>query len=150
VEIQFPAYTFRVREQDGQRQIYDDLRRRYVAITPEEWVRQHLLRYLREQIGFPASRIGVEVPVALGGSTQRADVVVYDRAVQPWMVLECKAPGIALNRPVLDQAARYNSTLRAPYLGLCNGQQVLLVKVQWPAEGPVLAESLHAWPAWCT
>ncbi len=150
MNIQFPQYAFRIREQNGQRQIFDVLRRRFVAITPEEWVRQHLLRYLQEQVGVPASRIGVEVAVALGGSTQRADVVVYDRTILPWMVLECKAPGVALNRGVLDQAARYNSALRAPYLGLCNGQQLLLVRVQWPDQGPLVAESLDQWPTWGT
>ncbi len=125
--------------------IRDPLRRRFVTITPEEWVRQHLLRYMQETCGYPANRISVEKKLVLNGMTRRADAVVYDREVNPWMVVECKAPEVALNQQVFDQAASYNAVLKAPFLVICNGRELLLarVNVQSGQHG-----FLNTWPIW--
>ncbi|MBI1191928.1 MAG: restriction endonuclease subunit R [Bacteroidetes bacterium] len=145
MQIEFPSYEFQWRESAGVRMIRDPLRRRYVAITPEEWVRQHLLRYMLETCGYPASRMSVEKKLTLNGMTRRADAVVYDREVHPWMVLECKAPEIALNQAVLDQAAGYNTVLKAPYLAVCNGTELLLAQVD-VLNGQ--RRFLQHWPNW--
>jgi len=145
MQIQFPAYEFDWRESGGVRMIRDPLRRRYVAITPEEWVRQHLLRYLQEACGYPASRISVEKKLTLNGMTRRADAVVYDRDIKPWMVIECKAPEIGLNQTVLDQAAGYNTVLKAPFLAVCNGTDLLLAQLDF-ARGQ--HRFLEGWPNW--
>jgi type I site-specific restriction endonuclease len=145
MQIEFPAYAFRVRESAGQRQIFDPLRRRFVALTPEEWVRQHLLRYLQEACGYPASLISVEKKLTLNGMTRRADAVVFDRAIHPWLIIECKAPEVSLDQEVLDQAARYNSVLRAPFLAVCNGTDLLLAELDFARNGH---RFLAHWPVW--
>ncbi len=145
MEIFFPAYEFEWRLVNGQRLIRDPLRKRFVAITPEEWVRQHVLRYMMETCSYPASRIAVEKKLLLNGMTRRADAVVYDAEVQPWLILECKAPECKLNQEVLDQAARYNSMLRAPYLAICNGQSLWLAQVERQSGR---SQALQKWPQW--
>ncbi len=145
MNIEFPAYEFIWRESGGVRMIRDPLRRRYVTITPEEWVRQHLLRYLQEACRYPASRISVEKKLTLNGMTRRADAVVYDQQVRPWMVVECKAPEVVLNQAVLDQAAGYNTVLKAPFLAVCNGTDLLLAQVDF-VQGE--RRFLVGWPNW--
>jgi len=148
MQIEFPAYAFQVRESGGQRQIFDPLRRRFVALTPEEWVRQHLLRYLQEVCSYPASRISVEKKLTLNGMTRRTDAVVFDRDIRPWMIIECKAPELVLNQEVLDQAARYNSVLQAPYLAVCNGTHVLLAQLDFARHGHLFLTDWPDWPNW--
>lgn len=111
-------------------QLFCPFRRKYVAATPEEAVRQTFLRALVEQYGYPQSLIGVEVPIAVGaGVDKRCDAVVYSKTLQPLMLLEFKAEHVALTVDVLDQAAVYNTTLHAPYLILANGKQTVVASV---------------------
>ena len=111
-------------------QLFCPFRRKYVAATPEEAVRQTFLRALVEQYGYPQSLIGVEVPIAVGaGVDKRCDAVVYSKTLQPLMLLEFKAEHVALTPDVLDQAAVYNTTLHAPYLILANGKQTVVASV---------------------
>lgn len=111
-------------------QLFCPFRRKYVAATPEEAVRQTFLRALVEQYGYPQSLIGVEVPIAVGaGVDKRCDAVVYSKTLQPLMLLEFKAEHVALTADVLDQAAVYNTTLHAPYLILANGKQTVVASV---------------------
>lgn len=111
-------------------QLFCPFRRKYVAATPEEAVRQTFLRALVEQYGYPQSLIGVEVPIAVGaGVDKRCDAVVYSKTLQPLMLLEFKAEYVALTADVLDQAAVYNTTLHAPYLILANGKQTVVASV---------------------
>jgi hypothetical protein len=111
-------------------QIYCPFRRKYVAATPEEYVRQAFLHALVEQYGYPQSLIGVEVPIAVGaGVEKRCDAVVYTKNLQPLMLLEFKAEHVALTTEVLDQAAVYNTTVHAPYLILANGKQTVVAHI---------------------
>lgn len=103
--------------------VFDPVRRRWVALTPEEWVRQHVLNYLLHDLGCPASLIGVEAGLALNGMAKRADIVVYDRAGSPLLLVECKAPGVAIGQAVFDQAARYNLVFKVSYLLVTNGNR---------------------------
>lgn len=119
--LNLPAYTFRTTERDGKRMIYDPIRSAYVRLTPEEWVRQHFLQYLIQELGTPAGWIAVETPVTVQGQPQRADVVVHDRMGAPLLLVECKAPGTPIRQAVFDQSARYNTVLGAPFLAVTNG-----------------------------
>ena len=111
-------------------QLYCPFRRKYVAATPEEYVRQTFLRALVEQYGYPQSLIGVEVPIAVGaGVEKRCDAVVYTNNLQPLMLLEFKAEHVALTTEVLHQAAVYNTTVHAPYLILANGKQTVVAHI---------------------
>lgn len=92
-----------------------------MALTPEEWVRQHVLNYLVHELGCPASLISVEHTIALNRLVKRADLVVHDRAAKPLLLVECKAPHVPMDQRVLEQVARYNLVFRVPYLFVTNG-----------------------------
>ena len=119
----------RTRVYQNKEQIFCEWRHQWVRLTPEEWVRQQLLHRLVEQFGFPASIIGVEVSIQVGETHKRCDAVVYNRALQPLMLIECKAEMVPLTQKTLDQALIYNRRLRVPYLILHNGVQTIVVKV---------------------
>lgn len=118
-----------VRENEGCREVFDPVRRRWVALTPEEWVRQQTLVRLHAA-GYPPEVMQVEGAITLNGMTRRCDIVVY-RDGQPWMIVECKKSEIPLTQKVCDQACRYNTVLRVPYLLLTNGRQEVIVTVDF-------------------
>ncbi len=105
----------------GGMEIYDALRRRWVALTPEEWVRQHFVAFLINERKFPAALLANEVALHLNGTSRRCDTVVYTRTLRPLCIVEYKAPTVVITQKVFDQIARYNSVLLAPYLIVSNG-----------------------------
>ncbi|MBR3959287.1 MAG: type I restriction enzyme HsdR N-terminal domain-containing protein [Bacteroidales bacterium] len=113
---------------DGDK-IFDPVRRRWVRLTPEEWVRQQTIEMLHERYGYPLELMQVEAAITLNGLTKRCDIVVYGRDVKPWMIVECKKEGVALSQKVVDQACRYNLVLKVPYLLLTNGKQIICLLV---------------------
>ena len=127
----------RTRVSNHKEQIFCEWRRRWVRLTPEEWVRQQLLHRLVEQLGYPASLIAVEVPLeklsivnCQFSTKQRCDAVVYDRQMQPLMIIECKAETVPLTQKTLDQAVNYNRLLSVPHLLLHNGPQTIFVTIE--------------------
>lgn len=121
MHIIFPKYEFRIRQKAGQAQIFDDIRKRYVVLTPEEWVRQHWLHYLIEEMRYPRSLIAVEMSLKLNKLSKRCDIVVFGRNGLPQMIVECKAAEVKLTQKVFDQIARYNLALHVRYLVVSNG-----------------------------
>lgn len=119
--INLPSYNAKVRLYNGHKQIFDSVRQKYVALTPEEWVRQHFINYLTAEKKYPAGLIAVEMLVEINGMPQRADIVVYGKNSQPAMIVECKAPTVKLTNEAYSQAARYNLALRAKILVVTNG-----------------------------
>lgn len=109
--------------------VFDIVRRRWVALTPEEWVRQNTINMLHYRLCYPLELMQVEAAITLNGLTKRCDIVVYDRAVRPWMIVECKKKSVPINQNVVDQACRYNLVLQVPYLLLTNGRQQLCLEV---------------------
>ena len=105
---------------DGDR-VFDPLRKKWLVLTPEEWVRQHMLNHLIQDLSCPASLISLEHTISLHGLTKRADIVVHDRAAKPLLLVECKAPHIKLDQRVFEQAARYNVVFRVRFLMVTNG-----------------------------
>ena len=118
--LAFPAYDFALRTDGGKRQILDTVRRKWVRLTPEEWVRQHLLRHLAD-LGYPTGLTAVEKGFDYLGSTWRADVVVVDRQQRPLLIAECKASSVPIDQATFDQLARYNTVVRAHALLATNG-----------------------------
>lgn len=127
--MSLPAADLRLRKLEQRTQIYDAFRKRWVVLTPEEWVRQHFLHYLHFHLRYPANLIAVEKSLTLNGLSKRADIVVYDRKLQPWMLVECKKMDVKLDQSVFDQAARYNLVMNVPYLLITNGMQLLAALV---------------------
>lgn len=119
----------RTRVSQGKEQIFCEWRRKWVRLTPEEWVRQQLLHRLVEQLAYPASLIAVEAAIRVGEVQKRCDAVVYTTAMQPLMLIECKAETVPLTQKTLDQALIYNRKLKVPYLLLHNGPQSLVVRM---------------------
>lgn len=117
----------RTRVFNGKEQIFCEWRHRWVRLTPEEWVRQQLLHQMVEQLGYPASLIAVEVAISVGEVKKRCDAVVYDTAMRPQVLIECKAETVPLTQKTLDQALIYNRKLNVPYLILHNGPQTICV-----------------------
>lgn len=107
----------------GGLELYDPLRRRWVALTPEEWVRRHFTAFLEAERGFPAALMANEVALEFNGMLRRCDTVLYSRSLKPLCIVEYKAPDVAITQKVFDQIARYNSVLQAPYLIVSNGME---------------------------
>jgi hypothetical protein len=121
LKLKYPPFNVRMRADNGTPMIFDLVRKKWLQLSPEEWVRQHLLNYLIHTAAYPASAIAVEKELKLNDTKKRFDVVVYNRALQPFLVIECKAPYIALDQLVIEQALRYNLILKAPYVMISNG-----------------------------
>ena len=118
-----------VKDINGKQCVFCAWRRRWVRLTPEEWVRQHFLHRLVSDYGYPSGRIGVEVSIALGDAKKRCDAVVYDEQLRPQVLIECKAEHVAITQRTLDQAITYNRKLNVPYLFLHNGPETVVVRV---------------------
>ena len=129
--LNLPSYEARVRSVSGRRQIFDVLRKKYVSLTPEEWVRQHFIHYLIEHLGDPAMLMANEVQLQIGDKRVRADSVLYDRRLAPRMIMEYKAPDVALTQKVFDQISAYNLLLRVDYLVVTNGLDTYACKMDY-------------------
>jgi hypothetical protein len=121
--VNFPAFEIHTKAENNRTLIFDSIRKKYVALTPEEWVRQHLIHYLINQKNYPATLISVETPLKYAQVDKRSDVLIYDRNGQPLMLAECKAPEVAITQKVFEQIAVYNLTIKAPCLMVTNGLQ---------------------------
>ncbi len=121
IKIEYPPYQPKIKEDAGKEFIFDEVRKRWVMLTPEEWVRQNFLQYLVLIKKYPASLIAVEKEIELGEIKKRFDIVVYDKNHLPWMIIECKEMSVVLDKKVLDQILRYNISLQVPYLVITNG-----------------------------
>lgn len=122
IPLNLPSFDIKTAQKNGKPCIYDILRRRYITLTPEEWVRQHFIHYIIGHLGYPASLIANEVTINVGGVSRRCDTVLYRRdGGIPRMIIEYKAPDIEITQQVFQQISSYNSVLRAEYLVVSNG-----------------------------
>ena len=119
--LNLPTYKFRIKSNENKFAIFDIIRKKYVVLTPEEWVRQHLIHYLIEEKNYPISLIAVEKKVTVNKLTKRTDILIFNLFGLPEIIVECKAPSIKINQDTFDQIARYNLTLNATYLMVTNG-----------------------------
>lgn len=131
IELNLPKCRLRLEQREGKPYVYDDLRRKFVRLTPEEWVRQHFVRYLIDDLGYPQPLMQNEVALRLAETVKRCDTLLYDKALRPQMILEYKAPHVTLTETVLQQIVRYNYVLRVPYLVLSNGLEHLLCRIDY-------------------
>ncbi|MCC6769157.1 MAG: type I restriction enzyme HsdR N-terminal domain-containing protein [Bacteroidia bacterium] len=127
--LQLPSFEAKIQTVLQRTEIFDVFRKRFVLLSPEEWVRQHMLHYMVGHLGYPPGLLGVEVSLRLHGLVKRADIVLYDRKADPWMLVECKAAHVQLNQNVFDQAARYNVQMRVPYLVITNGNKLMAAEI---------------------
>ncbi len=124
IKIYYPHYAFKIKEEEtGKEFIFDELRKQWVRLTEEEWVRQNFVQYLLQLKKYPPSYIAVEKKMKLGEVNKRFDILVFDKAAKPWMMIECKAMNKPLDKTVLWQALHYNLAIPVKYLVITNGQQ---------------------------
>jgi hypothetical protein len=129
IHIQFPHHAFKIKNEQGKETIFDECRKRWVLLTPEEWVRQNFLQYLMQVKQYPGKLIAVEREIKLGDLSKRFDVVVF-KASEPWMIIECKEMKVELNEAVIQQILNYNITLKVQYLVITNGTSTFVLQLE--------------------
>ncbi len=122
-QLNLPQYPFRLKQEDDTLSIFDEIRKKSIVITPEEWVRQHFVQYLIKEKKYPKTLIKLEGGHKLHGKARRTDIVVYNREGNKVLLVECKAPGVAITQKVFEQIARYNMTHKIELLAVTNGLQ---------------------------
>lgn len=131
LSLNLPEFESKIIVKDGKQSVYDILRRRYVALTPEEWVRQHFVHFLIGHKGYPKGLMANEVNVKLNATFKRCDTVLYGRDLSARMIIEYKAPTVAITQAVFDQITRYNMVLKVDYLIVSNGLQHYCCKMNY-------------------
>ena len=131
LSLNLPTFAAKVKEKDGKHIIFDPVRRKFVALTPEEWVRQHFVNYLITDKGYPKELLANEVPLKLNGTSKRCDTVAYNRFLTPLMIIEYTAPHIEITSSVFDQIVRYNMVLHVRYLAVSNGISHFCCKINY-------------------
>jgi|TARA_B110000003_G_scaffold43039_1_gene40487 hypothetical protein len=119
--LNFPSYKFRIKNSENNTHIFDVIRKKFVVLQPEEWVRQHCIQFLINEKNFPVSLINVEKVVQINGLNKRYDIVVYNSDGSIYLIVECKAPRVKISQSAFDQIARYNLALKASCLMVTNG-----------------------------
>ncbi|RFS21398.1 restriction endonuclease subunit R [Chitinophaga silvatica] len=121
IAITFPTPDFKIVKEGNKELIFDRLRKKYILLTPEEWVRQNFLNYLVQTLEYPSALIGIEREIYIGEVKKRYDIVIYNRDMQPWMLIECKEMNVPLTNKTLQQVVQYNMAMPASYLVITNG-----------------------------
>ena len=140
--LNLPQYEIKIGEKDGKRRIFDFLRRKYVALTPEEWVRQHFTHYLTDHKGYPKGLMGNEVELRVGEKRLRCDTILYNKQGQPQMIIEYKAPTIQIQQKTFDQISVYNLLLHVDYLIVSNGLQHYCCKMDYDHQEYVFLQDI--------
>ena len=121
LKLNFPTYTFRFKNSENKVSIFDEIRKKFIILTPEEWVRQHVVQFLMIEKKYPKSLINVEKVLTVNGLRKRYDVVVFNSDGSKHILVECKAPEVKISQATFDQIARYNMTMQARFLNVTNG-----------------------------
>lgn len=142
VKLNLPSFDFQIKRAEGRILIFDLLRKRFIVLTPEEWVRQHFIHYLIDHLKYPRSLIKVEGGLIFNTLQKRSDIVVFNRSGNPWMVIECKAPDLKLSERTVQQASTYNHSLRAKYLVITNGMSHICCEIDWDNSHTVIVAEM--------
>jgi hypothetical protein len=141
-KLNFPTFTFRFKNSENKVAIFDEIRKKFIILTPEEWVRQHVTQYLLQEKKYPKSYINVEKLIKINDLTKRYDLVVFQPDGALFLLVECKAPEVKITQQTFDQIARYNLTLKAKYLMVTNGLNHYFCEMDFENEKYVFLEQL--------
>ena len=141
-KLQFPTYTFRFKNSENKIAIFDEIRKKFILLTPEEWVRQHVVQFLLQEKNYPKSYINIEKLIKINSLTKRYDIVVYQPNGELFLLIECKAPEVKINQETFNQIARYNLVLNAKYLMVSNGLNHYFCQMDFENEKYVFLEEL--------
>ncbi len=142
IKLNFPTYSFRFKNSKNKVSIFDEIRKKYIFLTPEEWVRQHVVQFLLLDKKYPKSLINVEKVIKINTLTKRYDAVVFEPNGEIFLLVECKAPEIAISQHTFDQIARYNLVLKAKYLMVTNGLNHYFCQMDFENEKYVFLKEL--------
>jgi type I restriction enzyme R protein N terminal domain protein len=140
--LNFPLYEFRFKNSENKLYIFDIVRKKFVSLTPEEWVRQHTIQFLLKEKKYPQSLINVEKQIQVNQLTKRYDIVVYRSDGSIFLAVECKAPQVKITQQIFDQIARYNMTLKAENLMITNGLHHIFYQIDYVNQKYVFLEEL--------
>lgn len=143
--LSLPPHAFKLTDENGQLFIFDEIRKRKIMLTPEEWVRQHFVQYLINQKGYPKGLIKLEGGLKLNGMQRRSDIVVFNTTGEKTLMVECKAPGVNIDQKVFDQIARYNITHKIRLLAVSNGLQHFYCVIDFESKSYRFIEELPAY-----
>jgi len=141
-QLNFGRYNFRFRNSGEKVSVFDEIRRKFIILTPEEWVRQHVVHFLLHEKKYPKSLINVEKLLTINGLTKRYDVVVFNPDGSIFILVECKAPQIKISQTVFDQIARYNMTMQSQFLMVTNGHNHYFCSMDYENEKYIFMEAL--------
>ena len=144
-ELNFPRYSFRFKNSENKVAVFDELRKKFVLLTPEEWVRQHVVQFLLQEKNFPKSLLNVEKQLKVHDLIKRYDVLAYQPNGSIHLVVECKAASVPITQDTFDQIARYNLALKATYLMVTNGLQHYFCQLDYEAEKYHFLQDLPEW-----
>ncbi len=133
-KLNFNTYKFRLKNTENKISIFDEMRKKFIICTPEEWVRQHIIQFLIQEKHYPKQLIAVEKEFKLNGLKKRFDILVFDTDAKPLLLVECKAPKVKITQATFDQIARYNLEIKAPLLMLSNGLEHYYSRMDFAAE----------------
>lgn len=141
-KLNLPKYNFKLKNSENKVLIFDNLRKKYFVLTPEEWVRQHYVQYLIQEKQYPVSLIALEKQLVINNRRKRTDILIFDNLGNPDIIVECKAPSIKITQDTFDQIARYNLKLKANYLIVTNGLHHFYCKMDFENENYVFLKDI--------
>ncbi|SEE43611.1 type I restriction enzyme HsdR N-terminal domain-containing protein [Polaribacter dokdonensis] len=144
-KLNLPKYNFKLKNSENKVLIFDNLRKKYLVLTPEEWVRQHFVQYLIDEKRYPASLIALEKQLVINNRKKRTDVLIFNKNGTPEIIVECKAPSIKITQDTFDQIARYNLKLNAHYLIVTNGLQHYYCKMDFENETYIFLKDIPSY-----
>ena len=121
LELNLPSYKYRIEQRDGKLAIFDPIRKKFIILTPEEWVRQHFLNYLNQHLNYPTTLTSVETGLKYNTRVKRSDIMIMDNQLKPLALVECKAPSVAVNEATVRQLSVYNTVCKAKLIIVTNG-----------------------------
>lgn len=140
--LNLPAYPFKLRQSDATTYIFDEIRKKFLVLTPEEWVRQHIVQYMIREKGYPRSLIKLEGGMKLNSLQKRTDIIAFNAAGEKVLLVECKAPSVKISQKVFDQIARYNIVHQIPMLAVTNGLEHYYCQIDFAAKRYNFLESM--------
>ena len=143
--LAFPPYSFKLKEEGGALFIFDEVRKKFLVLTPEEWVRQHVVQFLIQEKKVPKGLIQLEGGLNYNGLQKRSDVLVFNASGEKVLLVECKAPSVKLNQAVFRQIATYNMPLQVPYLLVCNGPHAYCCAIDFSEQSFTFLDNLPAY-----
>jgi len=147
--LNLPEYNFRIKTDGDKPLIFDGIRKKFVVLTPEEWVRQHFIEYLKKEKNYPETLMAVEKQIAVNGLQRRFDLLVYTRNGQPLLIAEFKAPEIKITQETFDQVVRYNMALRVEKVIVSNGLQHFACEIDYTKNSFSYLPEIPAFPERC-